>query len=113
MAGILLVMILGLGIALLLMGSEWRDAMVLREAEGKGMRVDHYVKWGLWRAALINGVLAVGLLATMPWWWGRRTAVPVSARQADLSGTQHKHWWIAVGLLVLLALGIPLGTAWT
>ena len=89
------------------MGTEWRDAMVLREAEGKGMRVDHFVKWGLWRAALIDGVLAAGLLVTMRWWCGRREKDDrVPASEDDLSRSQRKQWWLAVGLLVLLALGI-------
>jgi uncharacterized membrane protein len=104
--GILLLVVIGCGVALWLMGSEWRDAMVLREAEGKGMRVDHFVKWGLWRAALIDAVLAVGLLVTMRWWWGRSKGDRVPVEKNNLSALQRKQWWIAVGLLVLLALGI-------
>lgn len=93
----------------LLTGSDWRDAMVLRAAEGKGLRVDHFVRWGLWWAALIDGALALLLLLTFRCWWTRPAAeveVELPPAHDNANRARATQWWIAVGVLVLLALGI-------
>jgi len=105
-SGLLLVVVVFCAAVLTQTGSEWRDALALREAEGKGLRVDHFVRWGLWRAALIDGLLALTLLLTGRFWWVRRSTKTEAELSSENSQTNPGRWWIAVALLVVLAAGI-------
>ncbi len=105
-SGLLLAVVIFCAAVLAKTGSEWRDAIALREAEGKGLRVDHFVRWGLWRAALVDGLLALGLLLTRRFWWIKRSPESKPVERLQSSQPSSGRWWIAVVLLVVLAAGI-------
>jgi len=105
-AGLLTAVVIFCSIVVVYTGSEWRDAISLREAEGKGLRVDHFVRWGLWRAALVDAVLALGLLLTWRFWWTGRDSKDEELSSPVTAQARSGRWWIAIALLVVLAAGI-------
>ncbi len=117
----LLLVALGLGLFVKLAGGEWRDAVADRkamvaermEASGrafdtpedrerairKSVRVEHWVRSGLYWAAVANLALASVLFLTRRWWCGREVK-PRAAKAAPRLG----RLWLWVGVAVLLGL---------
>jgi len=117
----LLLVALGLGVFLRLAGSEWRQAVAVREAKTerkfemtgrefetaeerrtavfKSVRLEQWVQTGLYKAAQLNLVLVIALFFVRSWWCGR--AVKKAAKAAHGGGAR---FWLWVGAAVLLAL---------
>jgi hypothetical protein len=87
-------------ICLVMMGTEWRDAMKNVVAKGRTLRALHYGQWGVWWGCAVDAVLCAGLALTSRW-WGTAPAQPAAAPLARTRVTRGA--WIA--LLIIIGVG--------
>jgi hypothetical protein len=85
-------------IVLVMLGSEWRDAISTAVAKGRRLRALHYGYWGVWWGGAGTAAMSA-VLALTSFWWGRVQANPLTERVAVPPMTT-KAW---LGLLGILA----------
>ena len=117
---VLLLVAIGLAVLLRIGGSEWREAAPERMAKSakryaeegrhfadeaerdrqlfKSLKREHFVKTGLYWAALVNLILSAGLFFTRPLWIGSAVESGSEAGRAPPG----RGFWIAVALAILV-----------
>ncbi|MGI8604491.1 MAG: glycosyltransferase family 39 protein [Verrucomicrobiales bacterium] len=77
-----------------------------RQAVGRGVRVQDWVKTGMWWAGLSNALILAGLGLTARWWANSpRREIPVAVTDPPSSFWRPRgtRWWAALAVVVIIA----------